>query len=341
VDLPGKAEISRAAQRLRGGGVVAFPTETVYGLGADALNPAAVARVFALKGRPAHNPLIVHVAGPAMAALVTAPGGWDERAQRLSRAFWPGPLSIVVPRGEGVPSTVTAGGPTVAVRCPDHPAALALLDAFGGPLVGPSANRSGRVSPTSAAHVRDEFSEDEVLVLDGGACATGIESTVVRLLEGRAEVLRPGVIGPQAIAEVLGTPVTHAGRSGADGGEPGSGSLALAPPLASPGLLSSHYAPRTPARLIATDELRAWAQGSGRDGERKAVLAYSGISLSAPHRLIAMPRSAAEYARSLYASLREADGVGAAVILVERPIGAGAVWEAVLDRLERATTRAR
>ncbi len=336
--LADAAEISRAAVRLKDGGVVAFPTETVYGLGASALDPAAAARVFELKGRPPNNPLIVHVTGPAMVSRVAAsggPGAWDERADRLARAFWPGPLSIVLAKGPSVPSSVTAGGPTVAVRCPDHPIALALMYEFGGPIVGPSANRSGGVSPTTAGHVRSAFTPDEVLVLDGGACATGIESTVVRLLDGRAEVLRPGVIGPDAIADVLGLPAAYADV-------PGSAAAAGAgEPLASPGLLSSHYAPATRARMMGTDELQDWARGAtarrAGDSERRVVLAYSPISLAPQHSLIAMPRSAEGYAAALYSSLRLADQAGAREILIERPIGGGAVWDAVLDRLTRAT----
>lgn len=316
---------------------MAFPTETVYGLGASALDAAAVARVFALKGRPSHNPLIVHVTGPAMAARVVAPAGstsaagWDERAEMLARAFWPGPLTIVLPKGPDVPDAVSAGGPTVAVRCPDHPVALALMYEFGGPIVGPSANRSGGVSPTTAGHVRTEFREEDVLVLDGGPCVTGIESTVVQVLLDRAEVLRPGVIGPEAIADVLGIPAGYRTAS------------ADAPcesfPRASPGMLASHYAPSTPARLIGTDELMAWAGRSDQEIHRHVVLAYSPVSLSSPHGLIAMPRSGEAYAHALYASLRLADEAGAQEMLIERPGGGGAVWDAVLDRLARATAR--
>ena len=175
---PAIKDIKEAASRLRDGGVVAFPTETVYGLGADAFSDAAVSRVFALKGRPSRNPLIVHVSGPLMAKRVTAT--WPVEAQRLADAFWPGPLSIVLPKRPEVPDIVTGGmgSASVAVRCPDHPTALALLYEFGSPLVGPSANLSGSISPTTAAHVRAAFSEQDVLVLDGGPCATGIESTV-------------------------------------------------------------------------------------------------------------------------------------------------------------------
>ncbi len=239
-------QISRAAARLRAGGVVAFPTETVYGLGADALREEAVARVFALKGRPPTNPLIVHVLDEAMARSVCS--RWPAGAARLARAHWPGPLTIVVPRAEHVPRVVTSGGETVAVRCPDHPVALALLEAFGGALVGPSANRSGMVSPTTADHVRESFGEDDALTLDGGACRVGIESTVVSLAGARPVVLRPGAISPEMLALALGEDVVAGAlREPGARADPGA-------PLASPGMLPSHYAPRAPALLATRDD---------------------------------------------------------------------------------------
>jgi L-threonylcarbamoyladenylate synthase len=329
-------EIAAGAARLRAGGVVAFPTETVYGLGADALDGAAVARVFALKGRPSHNPLIVHVSGPAMAARVVAPGAWDARAAALGAAFWPGPLSIVLARGAAVPEIVTGGGPTVAVRCPDHPVARALLEAFGGPLVGPSANRSGAVSPTEAGHVRGAFDERDVLVLDGGACRTGIESTVVRLLDGRAEILRPGVIGPEAIERVIGVPTAYRAGRAEVADAPGAA-------LASPGLLTSHYAPATPSRMMdlgaIEDLLRGGAEGTTGAAAKagRVVVAYSPVRVERPDVLVALPRDAEGYAAGLYAALRRADALGMEEMVIERPRGEGAVWRAVLDRLERAT----
>lgn len=318
------SEIARAVERLREGGVVAFPTETVYGLGADALSPGAVAKVFALKGRPAQNPLIVHVTGPEMAARVSV---FDDRALRLARAFWPGPLSIVVPRRENVPSSVTAGGSSVAVRCPDHPIALALLFEFDSPLVGPSANRSGLVSPTAAEHVKGVWSEDEVLVLEGGTCRAGIESTVVRLSESGGCVLRPGLIGAREIADVLGQEVTMGGQSAASGA-----------PLPAPGMLARHYAPQTPARLMNAGEIERLVQSGGALG-RVVVLAMSAIDVPEPHELIEMPHAPEEYAASLYAAMRHADESGARELLIERPEHPGHVWDAVRDRLVRATTR--
>lgn len=324
-----EAEIARAVGRLRAGGLVAFATETVYGLGADAFNPAAVRAVFDLKERPAHNPLIVHVTGAEMARRVVA--RWTDDADRLARAFWPGPLSIVLPRAADLPPIVTAGGPNVAVRCPDHPTALALLFEFGGPLVGPSANPSGRVSPTTAEHVRQAFGPEQVMVLDGGPCATGIESTVVSLSGPVARILRPGVIGPAAIARTLGRDV----ELGAD--TPASGSA----PLESPGLLDQHYAPEAEAVLFDEHQWPAvLAAGAGR---RIAVVSHWNRPVPAPHRLIVLPATAGEYASMLYAALREADRPGGFIAVERPPLGAGAsesdaaVWQAVADRLRRAT----
>ncbi len=331
------ASIALAARTLRSGGVVAFPTETVYGLGADALNPAAVARVFALKGRPSINPLIVHVTGREMALTVAQE--WPPWAETLARAFWPGPLTLVLPRAGRVPEAVTAGGPTVAVRCPDHPTALALLFEFGGPLVGPSANPSGRVSPTRAAHVRDAFSADDVMVLDGGACSAGIESTVVRMRDGRPEILRPGVIGPWAISRALGlddgalAPRVSSAPSPRGGG---------AETLASPGLLSEHYAPNTPA--VRFERARWGRVVEFAAGRPVAVLSMGGFSASEPALVIEMPADPNLYAAGLYAALREADASGAGLIAVESPplptgrvVGPGEVWLAIADRLRRAT----
>lgn len=328
------ADISQAARRLREGGVVAFPTETVYGLGADALSPRAVAQVFALKGRPANNPLIVHVTGPEMAGLMCE---FDERAGRLAREFWPGPLSLVLPRRSNVPSAVTGGGNRVAVRCPDHPVALALLFEFDSPLVGPSANRSGQVSPTRAEHVRGVWSEDEVMVLDGGPCREGIESTVLLLEEQGGRVLRPGVIGSMEISRVLGQPVTAHDAGG--GGEVARG----AAPMISPGLLARHYAPRTPARLLSPKELREVLADERVAGSAAVIVCADSEDVDAG-MVIHMPATAEGYAAAMYDALRRADDAGKKLILIEAP-GAGEcaeeashIWEAVQDRLRRATT---
>lgn len=345
--------LSSAVQRLREGGLVAFPTETVYGLGADALNARAVARVFEVKGRPAHNPLIVHVTGLDMARALVAPGAFDDRAVRLARAFWPGPLSIVLPRASHLPGAVTAGGPNVALRCPDHPVALALLYAFGGPLVGPSANPSGRVSPTCAQHVIEAFAHDQVLTLDGGACATGIESTVVSLAGPQAQVLRPGVIGAEQIAHALGQNVGYAPHVQAP---PAAGAgVPLTSParaLDAPGLLASHYAPR--ARCVLIDDLGELEELAHdvEPGASIALLSHSLLAADAATsdrasgvrvELIELPHEAPAYAAMLYAALRHADAQSPALIAVHAPPRTGetpaetAIWRAVHDRLSRAS----
>lgn len=315
-------DIEAAAARLRAGGLVAFPTETVYGLGADALREDAVRKVFALKGRPPSNPLIVHVSGDAMARTLTP--AWDARAQALADAFWPGPLSIILPRSDALPDVVTAGSLNVALRAPAHPLALALIGAFGGPIVGPSANISGRVSPTRASHVRESFSDRDVLVLDGGACTGGIESTVVLLADGHCRVLRPGLISPAQIAEALGEPVDS--RSVQTDGAA----------LGSPGQLPSHYAPRAGVRLVGGPGQAH--EAAHRCAGRATLLTHSGLSLPPPHTVIAMPPDAPGYARRLYAALREADAQSPDAILVEAPpqSGADALWAAIQDRLRRA-----
>jgi L-threonylcarbamoyladenylate synthase len=321
-------DISAAIERLRAGGVVAFPTETVYGLGADALNESAVRRVFALKGRPSNNPLIVHVSGPEMAAKLVRE--WTPDADALARMYWPGPLTMVLPRAASgaeklrVPDVVTGGGETVAVRCPDHPVALALLFGLGSPLVGPSANPSGTVSPTMAAHVSEAFKPEDVLVLEGGPCRAGIESTVVDLSSTRARVLRPGLIGAGEIAAVLGRPVEERG-------------VQVSPDAAmpSPGMMARHYAPRTPARLFGSSELAGLLAGAAGPC---VVIAFERLPVIPPHKLMLMPSDAQDYAHLLYATLREADARAPRLILIQRPASADGAWGAILDRLMRATT---
>jgi L-threonylcarbamoyladenylate synthase len=364
----GPEEILIAVDRLKKGvmaagvrvpGVVAFPTETVYGLGASAKDPAAVARVFALKGRPATNPLIVHVSGEEMARTLASPGSWTVQAQQLAAAFWPGPLTIIVPKGPRLPLAVTAGGPTVAVRVPAHPLTLALIEAFGGPLVGPSANKSGHVSPTTAQHVREAFGEDEVFVLDGGPCARGLESTVVDLSGHWAgpaggqggsgiTIRRLGPISASAIERVLGLEVA------VEIGVGGQRAAGVHDAMPSPGLLDRHYAPRTPARLFASGDwaghgsgviAQALAQALARDGvaRRAIVLTHTPLEVPSPHERIVMPGEAQAYAARLYAALHEADQARAAVILIESvPATAvdrdqASLWHAIADRLRRAT----
>lgn len=321
----GKDQLAEAVRRLRGGEPIGFPTETVYGLGAPAFDAEAVGRVFEIKGRPSNNPLIVHVCDEAMASRVSS--GWADFAGRLAAAFWPGPLSIVVPKSAEVPGVVTAGGPTVCVRCPAHPVALALIEALDEPLAGPSANRSGRVSPTSAEHVRAEF--PGLFVLDGGPCRIGIESTVVRVLDERVEVLRRGAVTPMQIEGALGRPVevfeAHIREE------------ELSP---SPGLLERHYAPQTKTDLIEREELDDMMRTCGR-----CVLLVqarqdaSGVARSGAASIIAMPTGADDYATVLYDALRRADAMLMDRIVVVRPFGEGdpALWAAICDRLRRAS----
>ena len=324
---PSKSEIERAAAILRAGGLVAFPTETVYGLGADASNPAAVAKIFAAKGRPQNHPLIVHLAGIELLPL------WAEEippaAHKLAAAFWPGPLTLVLKRAAGVPDCVSGGQDTVGLRIPGHPVALELLKAFSGTeggrrysgVAAPSANKFGRISPTSAAHVRAELGDAVDWVLDGGECEVGIESTIVDLSRGRAVLLRPGQITPARIAAVLGAEV---------------GSPDAAAPRA-PGALDSHYAPRTPMYLVPAAELQA--KLAALRGRKLAVLARA----EAPSGLKdiywqAAPRAVAGYAHELYASLRRLDDLGCDLILVEAPPAVPG-WQGVNDRLRRASSK--
>ena len=320
-------DIAHAVALLRQGRPVAFPTETVYGLGAAAFDPAAVARIYELKGRPAFNPLIVHVSGPEMARRVVR--AWPEEAELLARAFWPGPLSLVLPRSPDLPGIVTAGADTVAVRCPDHPVALALLFEFGAPLVGPSANPSGMVSPTAAEHVRESFDPDDVFVLEGGPCRAGIESTVLSLV-GPPTILRPGLIGADEAAFTIGRPVALA-RNGKDAGRMPREAAALP----SPGLLPRHYAPRTPARLFGPED---WPRVLPGADAPTVVLSMHNRPIKPPHTILLLPRQAEPYAAAIYSALRRADALSPALILIERPPTDGPVWEAIADRLARATS---
>lgn len=310
--------IAHAAMHLRRGGLVVMPTETVYGLAAIARDADAVARVFEAKGRPATNPLIVHASTLEMARDCCA--AWPRAADALGRAFWPGPLTLVLPKAAWVPDAVTAGGPTVAVRVPNHPVALALIEAAGEPLVAPSANRSGYVSPTTAEHARGAFDEC-VFVLDGGPCEVGLESTVLAIEGAKVRVLRPGVIGPEEIRAAAALEVVE-------------GDAADAGPAASPGLLGPHYQPR--ALVVLVDSMRE-AEAAIGEGP-SVVLSPPGVPIAVdpPNASIAMPADAAAYARELYAALREADAMGAAVVVVCVPSGAGSIFEAVRERLRRS-----
>jgi L-threonylcarbamoyladenylate synthase len=313
------AAIERAVSLLRAGELVAFPTETVYGLGADAANARAVARIFAAKGRPADHPVIVHLPDASHAGRWAA--AMPEAARRLADAFWPGPLTLILCRAAGVADIVTGGQDSVGLRVPSHPVARALLAAFGGGIAAPSANRFGRISPTRASHVADDLGAAVALILDGGDCAVGIESTIVAVTDGAPMLLRPGAIGLRELAAVLGTAPRAPDRSA---------------PRAS-GTLSSHYAPRTPATLVPPGVLHAEIdQLRGRD-EDVAVLART---VARPEDFgdlwIAAPAGATAFAHELYANLRALDAAGADVILIEAP-PADEAWIAVRDRLVRAT----
>ena len=315
-----RPEIERAVALLRRGELVAFPTETVYGLGADAADPAAVAKIFAAKGRPADHPLIVHL--PAAAQLARWAREVPAEAERLAAAFWPGPLTLILKRQPDVPDAVTGGQDTVGLRVPNHPLALELLAAFDGGIAAPSANRFGRISPTTAAHVREELGERVPLVLDGGACPVGIESTILDLSRGVPVLLRPGAIGAADIARVLGRAPDIAAPQ------------AEAPRVS--GSLAAHYAPRTPLQLVSSDGLLFALRNALVAGERVAVLAPTAQAIS--HDLVTWKQSPAEpagFAHDLYASLRALDALGCARILVQQP-PAGEAWLAVNDRLRRA-----
>jgi L-threonylcarbamoyladenylate synthase len=309
--------INDAAARISAGELVAFPTETVYGLGANALDAAAVEKIYAAKGRPATSPLIVHVASVHMAAaLVTE---WPPEAEALAQAYWPGPLTLVLPKKTSpkeasVPDIVTAGLPTVGVRMPDHPLALALIRKAGVPIAAPSANRFMGLSPTTAEHVREIFG-DAIPVLDGGPCRVGIESTVVSMVAGKITLLRPGQVSLAAIAETIGRPVEEI-------------ELAATPAAnaahAAPGLHVRHYSPRTP--LVLTHEPHP----------RGAYLYRTHTAPAA--KATQMPAEPEAYAAHLYGALHELDREGLPVISVEPPPDTPA-WAAVWDRLRRAATK--
>jgi len=307
--------VRRAAEILRAGGLVAFPTETVYGLGADASSAAAVARLYAVKRRPADHPVIVHLAAAEGAFAWTREAG--EAAQILAAKFWPGPLTLVLKRSALAHDFVTGGEDTIGVRVPAHPVAHALLEAFGGGVAAPSANRFGRVSPTTAAHVRADLGADVDLVLEGGPSEVGIESTIVDLSRGAPVLLRPGRITQEALEAALGKRVALRDED--------------APKH--PGGLERHYAPATPLRLVP---VHALDREIASLGARAAVLAFSRPDERVDYWL-RMPRDAEGYARKLYAALRELDGAGCDAILVEAPPEDPA-WQAVRDRLRRAAS---
>jgi L-threonylcarbamoyladenylate synthase len=322
---PTPENLDRAAGLLRDGALVSFPTETVYGLGADARNADAVRRVFATKERPAEHPVIVHLADAS--ALSRWARSIPAGAQALAAAFWPGPLTLILPRAAGVSDSVTGGGDSVGLRVPSHPVAQALLQRFaalgGDGVAAPSANRFGRVSATTAQHVADDFGAEIALILDGGPCPHGIESTIVAFTESEPLLLRLGAIPVEKIAAVLG----HAPR------------LASAGAPRAPGTLATHYAPRTPARLMPSGELLAAVGRLGGPGAHIAVLAHSVAQPPAfEGAWFDAPAHDAAYAQELYANLRALDALAADEIWIEAPPD-GPEWSAVRDRLRHATHR--
>ena len=324
-------QIARAVEILRGGGLVAIPTETVYGLAADATNESAVRRLFEVKGRPATNPVIAHVLNADSARRYAAQ--WPEAADKLARAFWPGPLTLVIPKSQAIVPEVTAGLTTVGLRSPDHSLTLELLRAFDGALAAPSANRSNRVSPTTAEHVRQELGSAVDLVLDGGPCQVGIESTVLDLTRQPPAILRPGAVTRDEIAAVIGRVELDEGSTPAE------------QPAASPGRQPVHYAPTTPAYRFTLDEaprVVAWCRQHPH--ERAAFLLLDSIvgmgfikpAMSPAHVLVPMPAMPAGYARELYAELRRADAMEVGAIFLELPPEASR-WAGARDRVWRAT----
>ncbi|GBG03816.1 threonylcarbamoyl-AMP synthase [Azospira sp. I13] len=320
---PSPAEIDRAVELLKAGELVGIPTETVYGLGADAANAEAVAKIFAAKGRPADHPLIVHLPGH----------DWIERwavdipeaVWELAESFWPGPLTLILKKQPWVPDAVTGGQDTVGLRVPGHPVALALLRAFAqaggsGGVAAPSANRFGRISPTAAQHVADELGERVPFILDGGACPVGIESTIIDFSSGVPRLLRPGHIMPEQIETVIGVrPEKPQG----------------AVPRAS-GTLEAHYAPRTRLKVVARERLLDFLNVIRHRGGFCGVIGHSQPPHAGmPHVWKMLPAEPAGYAHGFYAALRELDGVGADTIVVEA-IPESPEWVAVADRLRRA-----
>ncbi|WP_328808180.1 L-threonylcarbamoyladenylate synthase [Nonomuraea antri] len=313
------AAIDRAAGVLSGGGLVAFPTETVYGLGANAADGSAVARVFQAKGRPPTHPLIVHL-GDAQQL-----GDWAEdvpaTARLLAERFWPGPLTLVLRRGRHVPLETTGGLETVAVRVPAHPVALALLAAFGGGIAAPSANRFGSVSPTTAAHVRAELGDAVDVVLDGGPCQVGVESTIIDATGETLSILRPGGVTREDLEAVLGRPLA----------------VPAASPIRVPGQHPSHYAPRARVVLVEPEQVVTEAELAQGLGHQVGVLLPPALT-DAPvkaHAVVALPASTAAYARELYGFLRELDQRGCDLIVASLPPEQG-LGAAIANRLRRA-----
>ena len=320
-------QIAAAAEILRSGGTVAFPTETVYGLGADAANPSAIQKIYRIKNRPADHPLIVHIGD--ISGLHHWARSIPESAWKLARHFWPGPLTLILPRSALISDCVTGGQDTVGLRMPAHPVALALLHALGPEkaLAAPSANRFGRISPTAAAHVRQELGTEVDMILDGGMCQVGLESTIISFHDEIPQILRPGGISPAAIEAVLQSPVLLAHN------HPQT--------IRVSGALPAHYAPATPLRLYPTAELWRHAFALAKQGLRILVITWSDSNRSQPAlsefiEQVIMPSDPAAYGQQLYARLRQSDQSGFDYLLVETPPD-HLDWLAITDRLQRAS----
>ena len=315
--------VHRAAELLRAGEVVALPTETVYGLAANALDEAAVAKIFQIKGRPAHNPIIVHVAGNEMARDCVK--DFPALAEKFSKSFWPGPLTLVLPRAGKIPDAVTAGGETVGVRWPSHPFMQAVIRECGFPLAAPSANLSNQISPTNAEHVRAQLGGKISLIVDGGQSQVGIESTVLDLSVSPPRVLRPGMIHAESLAAV--------------GGEIQNSESKIKGTLRSPGLLEKHYSPK--AKLVILDwrddaDLEFKIKNSKLKLENCCVIAHTKIPAGENFADVSViPHDAEAFARALYAELHRCDTAGARLIVVEAPPDSPA-WSGIADRLRRA-----
>jgi L-threonylcarbamoyladenylate synthase len=308
--------LERAAALIREGKLVAFPTETVYGLGANALDPAAVERIYQAKGRPPTSPLIVHADSIEMARSLARE--WPPEAEVLARRYWPGPLTLVLRKDPRIPGIVTAGLDTVGLRVPAHPLALALIRAAGTPIAAPSANRFSQLSPTTAEHVRTGLGDAVDLILDGGPATVGLESTVLSLAGAVPRLLRPGMVTEREIEELIGPVETGEQPAGSEG-------------HASPGLHPRHYRPRTPLLLVSPGALPAQGRGA-------YLFRDAGGACPEGIRAVAMPVEAAAYASRLYETLHALDGVGLDWIAVERP-PEGEEWAAVADRLAHAATQ--
>ncbi|HLX94163.1 MAG TPA: L-threonylcarbamoyladenylate synthase [Verrucomicrobiae bacterium] len=322
-----QAAVKRAAELLQAGEVIALPTETVYGLAANALDETAVARIFQIKGRPANNPVIVHVSGIEMAKRCV--NAWSVNADKLAKAFWPGPLTLVLPRAEAIPDVVTAGGATVGVRWPSHPIMQAVIRRCGFPLAAPSANLSSRVSPTNAEHVRQQLGDKIAVIVDGGQSQVGIESTVLDLTVSPTGLLRPGMINVQSLAAVCGKAQSPMSKLQT----PDSA-------LRSPGLLKKHYSPR--ARLVVLNwrndaDLNSQLSTFNRPLSTCHIIAHTTIPSGENFAQVSViPHDAEAFARAIYAELHRCDEAGAEWIVVEAPPETPA-WSAIADRLQRAT----